>query len=321
MHSRTCAKRRDWSIVQVFHADQLRLELPPGHRFPISKYGRLIARLSERQDENLTLAAAPPISREALNATHCPRFVQRVFEGKLSAAELRRLGLPWSPALVARSQRSVGATVAAMQAAIGDGVSVSLAGGTHHAGYDYAAGFCVFNDVAVAMRTSFEQHAKRRFLIVDCDVHQGDGNARLLADVDGAFTFSLHAARNYPHHKAVSDLDIGLPDRATDATYLDYLARGLEHAYRVASPQVTVFIAGADVYAGDRLGRLNLSADAIAARDEMVISVAEQHDQSVVVVMGGGYADDIDETVGIQAATVMVALASWQRRQAERTSR
>jgi len=301
--------------VQVFHSQRYTLPLPPGHRFPMRKYHELYARVRERA-RGWVLSEAPAAVFEELAAVHDPAYVARVLQGGLDPAEERRLGLPWSAALAARSRRSVGGTLAACAAARATGVAVNLAGGTHHSRYAAGAGFCVFNDVALAARAALDEANSGRVLIIDCDVHQGDGTAELLADEPRAYTISIHAARNYPHRKARSDCDVALPDRSDDATYLRELALGLDHALQRARPAFAIYLAGADVYAGDRLGRLALTKAGIAARDQFVLRRLEALDCPVAVVMGGGYADDIGDIVDIHYRTVCLALESWQRRRA-----
>ncbi|MGE0485379.1 MAG: histone deacetylase [Gammaproteobacteria bacterium] len=298
----------------VFHSDRFALPLPSGHRFPMAKYARLHERVATLHSEDLTLVEAPEASRAALEAVHDPGYVARVLRGELSLAEQRAIGLPWSPALVERSRRSVGATLAAADAALRDGVAASLAGGTHHARAAHGAGFCVFNDLAVTTHAVLADGRAARVLVVDCDVHQGDGTAEMLADEPRAFTLSVHAARNYPHAKACSDLDIGLPDRSTGVVYLDILERALDHALALSRPELVLFQAGADVYVGDALGRLALDKSTIAIRDERVFAACAARGAAVAVVMGGGYADAVEDIVDIHLATVTAALDSVRRR-------
>ncbi|MEQ8496512.1 MAG: histone deacetylase, partial [Gammaproteobacteria bacterium] len=260
------------------------------------------------------LQEAPAAPRGALTRVHDAAYVARVLDSGLAPAEQRRLGLPWSPALAERSLRSVGGTLAACAAARAGGIAVNLAGGTHHAGAASGAGFCVFNDVAIAARELLASGAARRVLIVDCDVHQGDGTATLLATCPAAFTFSIHAARNYPHRKARSDLDIALPDGTADDAYLALLADGLTHAVSAARAEFALYLAGADAWSGDRLGRLALSKAGLRARDELVLATLEAEGCAVAVVMGGGYAEDIADIVDIHFRTVCAAAASWMRR-------
>ncbi len=300
--------------MRVLHSDRFTLPLPAGHRFPMRKYALLRARLDADLALRIRLEEAPACSRDRLHLAHDPGYVARVLDGSMSKAELRRLGLPWSAALAERSLRAVGATLAAVDYALADGISVSLAGGTHHAERAAGAGFCVFNDAAVAALLCRQLDPARRIAIVDCDVHQGDGTARILAGTDRIFTFSLHSARNYPHLKASSDCDIGVPDRADDSMYLRCLDLGLTYVFAVARPDLIIYNAGADPYEGDSLGRLALTKDGLVSRDRLVLCAAEQRGVAVAVVMGGGYPATIEDAVDIHYATVAEALASFERR-------
>jgi len=221
--------------------------------------------------------------------------------------EVRRVGLPWSPALVERSLRSVGGTVAACRVALANGIAVSLSGGTHHAFRDRGEGFCIFNDAAVAARLMQAEGRARRVVIVDCDVHQGNGTAAIFGDDTTIFTFSIHGANNFPFHKERSDLDVELPDGADDARYLDALRSALSPVLEEEKPDLVICLAGADPYQGDTLGRLALSKKGLAARDAMVLSRCSAMDLPVAVVMAGGYARPIEDTVDIHATTVRLA--------------
>lgn len=303
--------------MRVFHSDRFVIPLPEGHRFPIQKYAHLRERIERAADPRIRLCPAPAAGREVLLLAHTRDWVDRVFEGRLDRAELRRLGFPWSPALLERSRRSVGATLAATEAALEDGVAASLAGGTHHASAAGGAGFCVFNDVAVAALDVGRRHGLNT-LVVDCDVHQGDGTARLLAGSGRHYTFSVHSARNYPHDKAISDCDVALPDGTGDAHYLEALTLGLELAFERARPDVVFYLAGADAFEGDRLGRLALSKRGLAARDTLVLDRAGEAGAAVALVMGGGYAERIADAVDIHAATVTAAAQAWSSRRSAR---
>ena len=254
--------------MQVFHADRFVLSLPAGHRFPMPKYGRLLERVrSECPDAELQEATAASDGELAL--AHHPAYIDDVMQGRLSAAAQRAIGLPWSPALVERSRRSVGATISAARAALIEGVAAQLAGGTHHAHADRGAGYCVFNDTAVAARLmQAEAHRLRRgllrVLVIDLDVHQGDGTAEIFADDPTVFTLSLHGERNFPVRKARSDLDVELPDDCDDVLYLDELDRALRivwQRHEAKPPGLAFYLAGADPHEHDRLGRLHQRED------------------------------------------------------------
>jgi acetoin utilization deacetylase AcuC-like enzyme len=291
--------------VRIFYTDQFVLPLPPGHRFPMAKYARVRERVvaAGLGDMHVPAAATP----EQLALAHDPAYVARVCEGRLSDAELRDIGFPWSPAMVERSLRSTGATISACRAALADGVSVNLAGGTHHAHRDRGSGYCVFNDAAVAARVAQSERRIERALIVDLDVHQGDGTAAILADDPTIFTFSIHGARNYPFKKQQSDLDIALPDRTGDADYLAALEHGLAEAMTRARADLAIYLAGADPYEGDRIGRLALTRDGLARRDHLVLATCRRAGLPVAVAMAGGYARELDDVVAIHLRTVEIA--------------
>jgi acetoin utilization deacetylase AcuC-like enzyme len=291
--------------VQIFYTDHFVLPLPPGHRFPMAKYARVRERVAAA---GLGSMHVPPAATAAqLALAHDPDYVQRVCDGRLSAAEQRDIGFPWSPAMVERSLRSTGATISASRAALADGLAVNLAGGTHHAFRDRGQGYCVFNDSAVAARVMQAEGRARRVVIVDCDVHQGNGTAAILADDPSIFTFSIHGAHNFPFKKESSDLDINLADRTGDEDYLMALERGLDEALGRASADLAIYLAGADPYVGDRIGRLALSMDGLARRDHLVLATCRSAGLPVAVTMAGGYARELDDVVAIHTRTVEIA--------------
>ena len=225
----------------------------------------------------------------------------------MSAAEQKAIGFPWTLQLVERSRRSAGATIAACRTALERGVAVNLAGGTHHAHADHGEGFCVFNDAAIAARLMQAERRVQRVAIVDLDVHQGNGTAAILAQDDSVFTLSLHGARNYPFCKAVSDLDVALPDDIADSAYLSALQQALTELFERFSPQLMIYLAGADPHEGDRLGRLKLTLAGLAARDRMVLSAAQRRGVPVAITMAGGYGKNIDDTVAVHIQTIAIA--------------
>jgi acetoin utilization deacetylase AcuC-like enzyme len=275
--------------------DRWRFPLPERHRFPLDKYTLLRERV-EADGVAVREAQAAPWSW--LAAVHDGALLERIRTGTLSVREERGLGLPWSPQLVERGRRSVGGTVAAAEHALQHGLAMHLGGGTHHAGRAFARGFCLFNDVVVARTIT----GVRRVLVVDCDVHQGDGTADLLAGDGDAFTLSLHGARNYPFKRIPSDLDVELESGTGDERYLEALSAALDHALARSQPELAFYLAGADPWEGDRLGRLALTKAGLLARDELVLD--RLHGVPVCVVLAGGYAEDIRDTVDIHAATV-----------------
>jgi acetoin utilization deacetylase AcuC-like enzyme len=309
--------------MRAFCSDRFGIPLPPGHRFPVSKSARLRERVAAVCPE-VELAEAPAATDGELALAHSPAYVHDATHGLLSAQAVRAIGLPWSPAMVERARRSVGATVCAARAALQEGVAAQLAGGTHHAHADHGAGFCVFNDTAVAARLmQAEAHRTQRRLlrvvVIDLDVHQGDGTATIFADDPTVFTLSLHGERNYPVRKAHSDLDVELPDGCGDAQYLDALDRALEQTWqRLAAAPVGLafYLAGADAHEGDRLGRLKLSAAAMAERDRRVFGALRERGIPVAVTMAGGYGVDIETTVAVHLRTIdeaAISAAAWSR--------
>ena len=270
----------------------------------MSKYARLRERVAAF--DGVSLAEPLAATLDELRAAHDDDWVRRVVDGALSDAEVRRIGFPWSPLMVERSRRSAGATLAAARCVTDgdDRIAVNLAGGTHHAGRGHGAGYCVFNDTAIATRVLLREQRAERVLVVDLDVHQGDGTAEILGDDDNVFTLSLHGRKNFPFRKQQSSLDIELDDGCGDDDYLAELERAVAHAFRAGRPDVVFFLAGADPFAGDALGRLGLSKAGLARRDAHVLDVCRLHNVALVVAMAGGYAKDIEDTVDIHAETV-----------------
>jgi acetoin utilization deacetylase AcuC-like enzyme len=287
--------------MKAFHADRQPLVLPQGHRFPATKYRRLRS-LVEAWPE-LDVREAEPAPDAILALAHEPRYVQAIAGNGLSAAEQRAIGFPWSEAMVERARRSVGATLAAARTALVDGVAANLAGGTHHASAARGSGYCVFNDVAVALSRLRADDVVMRALVVDCDVHQGDGTADLLGPDPQCFTLSLHGARNYPFERIPSDLDVDIPSGAGDASYLRALSEALDVALHRAPPDFAFYLAGADPWHGDRLGRLALSKRGLRERDELALDRLLEAGAAVCVVLAGGYAEDVRDTVDINAGT------------------
>ncbi len=294
--------------MKLYYTDHFVLPLPPEHRFPMRKYAALRERITAEglvPPENLQ--APDPATDEQMLRVHAPEYLQAVKAGGLTPREQRKIGFPWSLGMVERSRRSVGATLAATHSALADGIAANLAGGTHHAHYASGGGFCVFNDVVVAIRDLQAAGRIRRAVILDADVHQGDGTASLCADDPSIFTFSIHGAKNYPFYKPPSDLDIGLPDGTGDAAYLDALRDGVTQSLDAAGADVAVYLAGADPYAGDKLGRLSLSKAGLAARDHLVLGACRAAGLPVAVVMAGGYAPDVADIVDIHFKTLCIA--------------
>jgi len=294
--------------MKAFYCDHFVLPLPEGHRFPMQKYRLLRERLlAEGIIHSSNLIEPQAVTEADLQRAHDPRYVQRVLQGRMTDEEIRRLGFPWSPALVERSRRSSGGTLAACFAALSDGFAANLAGGTHHAGYDFAEGFCIFNDSAVALRALQAEQVVRRALVIDCDVHQGNGTADIFCDDNSVYTFSIHGEKNFPIRKVPGRLDIGLEDGTDDVEYLSALARGLDQAVSEAHAELVIYLAGADPYERDRLGRLKLTKSGLLARDKMVFDTCQAKKLPVAITMAGGYAPIMEDIVEIQSNTIREA--------------
>ncbi len=299
---------RNSRSLQIFYSDHFGFPLPAGHRFPIDKY-RLL-RMRVEQDGIVppaTLRAARAATDAELALVHTREYLARVARGALDRHEVRRVGFPWSPQLVERARRSVGATIEAVWAARADGVAINLAGGTHHAGASWGEGYCLFNDAAVAARAFQARGRGRRVLIADCDVHQGNGTAAVFADDPTVFTFELYAEGNFPFRKVPGDAAIALADGTEDAEYLSKLTEGLRAAVREVAPDLAIYLAGADPFRDDRLGRLALTKAGLAERDRLVLQTLRREGIPVVVTMAGGYARNILDTVDIHYRTVRTA--------------
>lgn len=294
--------------MKLFYCDEFVLPLPPGHRFPMEKY-RLLRESLQASGEFLDddFQTPPAATFAELTRAHAPDYVLRVERGELTPHEIRVIGFPWSPEMVERSKRSSGATLAACRIALREGAAANLAGGTHHAFYDRGEGYCVFNDAAIAARTLVAESIVERVLIVDCDVHQGNGTAAILAGDDHIFTFSIHGAKNFPFRKEVSDLDIELADGANDMAYEQALARGLAQSFIANQPQLVIYLAGADPFEDDKLGKLKLTKQGLMRRDQMVFEYCRAGNVPVAIAMAGGYARSIFDTVEIHANTVIAA--------------
>jgi acetoin utilization deacetylase AcuC-like enzyme len=296
--------------VELWTHDRWRFPLPQHHRFPLAKYPLLRRRIVEvglaRPDE---IHETDPVAWALLERVHDRELLRRIRDGGLSVREQRGLGLPWSPELVERGRRSVAGTLAAARHALAHGVAMNLGGGTHHAGRAFARGYCLFNDVACALARLRADGRARRALVVDCDVHQGDGTADLLGPDPDAFTLSLHGARNYPFQRIPSDLDVDLPTGTGDADYLEALDHALDAALDRRAPEIAFYLAGADPWEGDRLGRLSLTKAGLRARDGLVLDRLRATGAPVCVVLAGGYAEDVRDTVDINLATAAAVAA------------
>lgn len=294
-------------MLHLWTSARYTFPLPAAHRFPIAKYNLL-----REQVINAGIVGPEDVheparaTRDAVLLVHTIDYVDRFLLGHLTEAELRRLGFPWSSALVERSLRAVGGTCEAAAAALDHGVAMNLAGGTHHAFPDHGEGFCVFNDVAIAVRSLQRAGRVRRAAVVDLDVHQGNGTNAIFAGDDTVFTFSMHGGRNYPFHKVPGSLDIELPDGTSDEHYLTLLADHLPKVIERSQPDLVVYLAGADPHANDALGRLALTFDGLARRDAFVLDTCREVGIPVAITIAGGYGN-IDDTVQIHVETARIA--------------
>ena len=303
--------------MRAFYSGHYVLPLPPGHRFPMSRYALLREGL-ERQQPLVRMFEAPRASDGELALAHTPEWIAAISDGSVSPQAMREIGFPWSEAMVERSRRSAGATIAACRAALAEGISANMAGGTHHASAGKGGGFCVFNDAAVAARLMQAERGRRgriplQVAVIDLDVHQGNGTASIFRDDPSVFTLSIHGQKNFPFRKEVSDLDMELPDGCGDADYLSALEIALDELERRFTPGLIIYLAGADPFERDRLGRLKLSFDGLEARDRRVFDFAWRRRIPLAFAMAGGYAADIAETVQVQLGTFRVGFEYWRR--------
>src|SRR5215204_5207879 len=291
--------------MKVFYTDHFVLPLPEGHRFPMVKYSMLRERVARdgicSPGELLTPRA---VTDEEILRAHAPDYLKRVASGTLTEKEVRRIGFPWSERMVERSRRASGGTLGACLAALEDGFAANLAGGTHHAFADRGEGYCVFNDSVIAARAVRAEGLVERVVVVDTDVHQGNGTAAILGGDASVFTFSIHGAKNFPFRKEESDLDVALPDGADDGEYLDALEGGLEKALDRSGAQLAVYLAGADPFEDDRLGRLCVTREGLAERDRLVLESCRERGIPVAVTMAGGYAREVEDTVDIHFQSI-----------------
>jgi len=304
--------------VRVFYTPRYYADIGEGHVFPIRKFELVRNRLlAEGTLLPAELHEPEPAKLDDVLLVHTHDYVSRLCNGSLTPKEIRRLGLPWSESLVRRSFYATGGTIAAAHAALADGYASNLAGGTHHSFADRGEGFCVLNDVAIAIRSLRARNLVRRAAIVDCDVHQGNGTATIFAGDNDTFTFSIHGANNYPLFKAQSSLDVELPDGTSDDEYLTTLATHLPSAFH-NDPEIVFYLAGADPYAGDKLGRLGVSIEGLRERDAFVLRECYEREVPVVTVMSGGYGKDINDTIEIHCNTIRTVKEVFETRVATR---
>lgn len=298
--------------MRVFYTPRYYADIGDAHIFPIRKFelvrNQLLAEGSLEEDE---IHEPLPASIEEVLLVHTEDYVTRLCTGKLTHKEIRRLGLPWSESLVRRSFYAVGGTIASAFHSLEHGCCSNLAGGTHHSFAERGEGFCVLNDVAIAIRALRSRDSIQRAAIVDCDVHQGNGTATIFAGDSQTFTFSMHGANNYPLLKAQSSLDIALPDGTTDDVYLTLLEESLERVF-AHNPDIVFYLAGADPFAGDKLGKLSLSIEGLRRRDELVLRECFEREVPVVTVMSGGYGKELTDTIEIHCNTIRAVKAVFE---------
>jgi acetoin utilization deacetylase AcuC-like enzyme len=294
--------------MRAFCSDTYSVRLPEGHRFPMDKY-RLLREAVQAAGlvADGDLCPAQPANDEEILRAHDRDYLERLVAGRLTTKEIRRIGLPWSPELVTRARHTVGGTIAACRAALEDGLAVNLAGGTHHAFRDYGQGYCLLNDAAIAARAMMAEGRARQVVIVDCDVHQGNGTAAIAQGDASILTFSIHSESNFPLFKEQSDLDIALPDGTGDEDYLAALDGGLAQILGRADGELAIYLAGADPFHEDRLGNLALTKAGLARRDRLVLERCRDAGLAVAVVMAGGYSTRVEDLVDIHLQTVRVA--------------
>jgi acetoin utilization deacetylase AcuC-like enzyme len=299
--------------MYAFYSDHYVIDLPANHRFPIQKYRRIRERLltegTLRADELLEPTLADP---RDICRVHTKDYWEQLHRGTLPAAAIRRLGLPWSESLVRRSRASVQGTLSAARIAIREAVAANLAGGTHHAFPDRGEGYCVLNDIAIAIRTLQHDAWVQRMAVVDCDVHQGNGTAAIFANEPDVFTFSIHGDHNYPFRKVPGTLDIALPDGTGDDDYLGALKPAVSRLLAEFRPGLVFYLAGADPHEGDRLGRLRLTHRGLRRRDELVLRACRDAAVPVAITLGGGYGRDLDDTVEAHCNTIRAARALFR---------
>lgn len=295
--------------MRVSYAPGYYAPIPHEHIFPMGKFPGLYRYLTEQNIIHKSDVIQPSmVDMSNLLTAHSQRYVNGIMNGSLSKKEIRRMGLPWSKALAVRSRLAVQGTINAAIMALQDGIAGNIAGGTHHAMAGHGEGFCVFNDVAVAVQVLQKSFWAQKILIIDCDVHQGNGTAALLGDNPNVFTFSLHGEKNYPFRKPPSTLDIGLPDGTGDNMYLETLGDALDEIFNAFNPDLVFYLGGIDPLETDHLGRLALSLKGLYNRDRLVIKTVKQKDKPLVLLLSGGYAPSLEKTVKAHALMFKAAM-------------
>lgn len=280
----------------------------------MSKYSRLRQRIIDTNTLSQDCLQVPDgAPDEDILRAHTPDYLHKIKHGTLNSKEVRRIGFPWSSELVERSRRSSGGTISACRTALIDGLSANLAGGTHHACPDHGEGYCVFNDSTIAARAMQAEGLAQKIIIIDCDVHQGNGTASITEEDASIYTFSIHGEKNFPFRKISSDFDIGLPNETGDDVYLDTLEIAIERILYLQQPDLVIYQSGADPYFGDKLGKLSLTKQGLAQRDHLVLGMCHAEHIPVAVTMGGGYAEEVDDIVDIHLKTIQIAV-DFQKR-------
>ena len=300
--------------MKIFYTDTFTLPLSENHSFPKDKYALLRKRIVEAQLVQPGDMRVPrPATDEDILRAHGPLYLNRLQKGELTAKEVRRVGLPWSPEIVLRARYSVGATIEACRTALSERIAFNLGGGTHHAFSDHGQGYCYLNDGVIAARAIQAEGLAENVVIIDCDVHQGNGTAAILKNDPTIFTFSIHGKNNFPYHKEISDLDIELEDGTDDAAYLAALEKGMTESLDACDANLVIYLAGADPYRNDRFGRLSLTKGGLAGRDQMVLRNLHQAGLPVAVTLAGGYARQVADAVDIHFETVRSAVEIYHR--------
>lgn len=300
----------------VYHPIYSQLELPAGHRYPISKYRRLyqylIDELKLDQQAGVIFCQPEALSAKELKSLHHPDYIDALFNNSLPAAKMRRIGFPWSQQLIDRTLMSTAGTRLAVDLANKHGVGIHLSGGYHHAHHDFGSGFCLINDLAFAARHALTLDNIDKVMIIDCDVHQGDGTATLLSNDDSIITFSVHCDKNFPARKPDSDIDLALPKHTKTDEYLTAFDAILNLALAQHQPDFILYDAGVDIHQSDELGYFDVCLDGIFQRDHLVLSRCQQAEIPIAAVVGGGYRQDHQQLVELHAQLLHAAIAVYQ---------
>ncbi len=307
----------NFMIPLIYHSIYSELALPEGHRYPINKYRLLYQQIAQQcsndEDWQRTFRFVEPkaLSVEEVLETHCSEYVEALVSGSLPAAKMRRIGFPWSECLITRTLTSAGGTCDTVEQALEQGIAIHLSGGYHHAHYDFGSGFCLFNDLVLAAKRALKQDGIDKVLIVDSDVHHGDGTATLCADEFDIVTLSFHCAKNFPARKPDSDMDVALPRETQDKEFLESFCSVVEMAVNLHQPDMIIYDAGVDIHQDDELGYFNVSTQAIGQRDRFMFGLARNRDLPIACVVGGGYRSQHQDLVPIHMQLIEAAKATY----------